>query len=71
MRTYEIYPLDNPGTVLRAHIAEGPEEALEKEAAQQPECIYDTTLLTLINRHGAFGVRAARSDGCFQHTIIP
>lgn len=38
-----------------------PEEALEKEARQRPDSLLDTTLLTLLDRDGAYGPRLARA----------
>lgn len=57
MNLYEIFRLDEPTQVIVTLRAKSPEEALEIEARRDPACILDTTLLTLINRHGALGAR--------------
>lgn len=58
-RTYEIYRLDDPSQVVGRHRTEGPEEAMAAEAERRPGCMMDSTLLTLIDQTGAYGVRAA------------
>ncbi|OPZ65862.1 MAG: hypothetical protein BWY85_00221 [Firmicutes bacterium ADurb.Bin506] len=60
MNLYEIFRLDEPTKVIDILRARSPEDALEQEASIDPACILDTTLLTLINRHGALGARLAK-----------
>lgn len=61
MNSYEIYRLDAPEQVVSFQRANSPEEALEKEARQRPDSLLDTTLLTLLDRGGAYGPRLVRA----------
>ena len=61
MNTYDIYRLETPEQVVSHQQANSPEEALEKEARQRPDSLLDTTLLTLLDRDGAYGSSIARA----------
>ncbi len=55
---YEVYRLDDPACVSAECTAQTPESALRMFAGPRPGCLIDTTILTIIDATGAYGVRA-------------